>query len=107
MSAHVSGKIECLICHKAFLKVGSHIWQAHHMTAREYREHFNLEVKRGLLSESERVKLRENVFANGTVNNLKAGAKHRFVSGDKRAGNYKRSPVTLARLSKLSTFKKV
>lgn len=99
-------KIECLICHNHYRKVGGHITQVHGMTCREYREMFDLEVKRGLLTESERQPLRENVFDNGTVDNLKSGKRFWFVKGDKKAGRYKRSPVTLQRLKILYKYNK-
>jgi hypothetical protein len=94
-------KIKCLICGNYYRKVGSHIAQIHGMTCREYREHFDLEVKKGLLKEIEREPLREHVFSNGTVNNLKAGKRFWFIKGDKKAGRYKRSPITLKRVSEL------
>ena len=68
---------------------------------KNYRKHFELEVKRGLLTESEREVLRDHVFSNGTVNNLKKGKKFWFKKGDKRAGKYKRSPITLQKLRNL------
>lgn len=99
-------KIQCLICKKYFRKVGSHITQRHAMTAREYREQFNLEVKRGLLTEYEREPLRDHVLTNGTLKNLKAGQKFWFKKGSKVVGRYKRSPVTMERLKVLYKLNK-
>ncbi len=82
-------KIQCFICKKWYRKVGSHIKERHDMTCRQYREYFDLEVKRGLLTESERKPLRDNVFSNGTVKNLKKGKRFWFVKGDKKAENIK------------------
>lgn len=97
-------KIQCLICGLWYRKVGCHIYQIHGMSTRTYREKFNLEVKRGLLTEQEREPLRRNVMSNGTVENLKKGRKFWFEKGDKRAGNYTRSPITIARLKTLKVM---
>lgn len=102
-----SKKVQCLICKKFYVQVGSHIVQVHGVTAREYREAYDLEVKRGTVPEWYREMKGQTALENGTVENLKAGARYRFVKGDKRAGKYKRSPVTLDRLRNLKqTYKK-
>jgi predicted transcriptional regulator len=93
--------VKCLICGKRFRQVGSHIVQIHGMTAREYREEFNLEVKRGILPPDLRKVKAEWALKNGTWKNLKAGKKYWFVKGDTKAGRYKRSPITLKRVSEL------
>lgn len=93
-----ANKIQCLICSKWYVQVGTHIVQRHEMTAREYREKFNLEVKRGLTSPEYRAIKAEPTLINGTINNLKKGKKFWFVKNDPRAGKYKRSPITLERL---------
>ena len=46
---YADNKIECLICGKYYRQVGSHIFGTHKMTARQYREDFELEVKKGIL----------------------------------------------------------
>lgn len=98
-------KIQCLICKKWYRKVGSHIKERHGMTARTYREKFDLEVKRGILTEYEREPLREHVMSNGTLKNLYKGRKYWFKKGSKTAGRYKRSHITMMRLKKLYTYK--
>lgn len=91
-------KIQCLLCGRWYRQVGSHIVQRHKMTAREYRELVGFDVKRGQLPDDLRQLKREQVLENGTVENLKAGKRFRFVKNDPRAGNYKRSAQTLERL---------
>lgn len=97
-------KVQCLICKQWYVQVGSHVVQRHgYRSARQYREDFNLEVKRGTVPEWYRKMKGELALKNKTYLNLKAGKKFQFKKGDKT--NYQRSPVTLERLSKLYKFK--
>lgn len=89
-------KIECLICGKWYRQIGSHIVQKHEMTAREYREYFNLEVKRGMLPPDLREHKANVTLQNGTYKNLEVGKKFWFVKGV--SNNYTRSPITLEKL---------
>ena len=100
-------KIKCQICGKYYRQVGSHISQAHGMTAREYREEYGFDVKRGQLPEDLRELKGQQCKDNGTVNNLKAGKKVWFVKGDKKAGRYTRSIETMDRLKKLHKFNSI
>lgn len=93
-------KVQCLVCGKYYVQVGTHIVQVHGMTGREYREAYDLEVKRGIVPGWYRELKGDQAIENGTVENLKAGAKFRFKKGDK-VGNYKRSPVTIARIREM------
>jgi predicted nucleic acid-binding Zn ribbon protein len=98
--------VQCLICGKWFIQLGSHIVQAHKMTAREYREHFNLEVKRGIVPDWFRKIKGDITLENKTYKNIiKAGKKYWFKKGDKTLGRYKRSPITIERLKVLYRFK--
>lgn len=90
--------IKCQICKKYFRQVGTHIVQAHGITAREYREAYGFDLKRGQLPEDLREIKAEHVFENGTVNNLKAGKKFHFKKGQAGVGVYKRSAETMERL---------
>ena len=94
-------KIQCLICGHWYRQVGTHIVLRHEMTAREYREHFNLEVKKGMLPPDYREFKAQQCLENGTWKNLKVGKKFWFKKGSKIAGHYKRSPITLERLRHL------
>ena len=99
-------KIQCKICGKWYIQVGSHIFQKHKMTAKQYRKEYGFDVKKGQLPENYR-KLKSNyVFENGTVNNLKAGEKYKFKKGQKGCGIYNRSQETMERLKNLHKFKK-
>lgn len=99
-------KCKCLICGKYYIQVCSHVVAMHKMTAREYREEFDLEVSREVVPGWYREKKGTTAKNNGTCLNLKKGAKFRFKKGDKTLGKYKRSHITEARLKKLNTFKK-
>jgi hypothetical protein len=82
------------------------VYQVHGMTAREYKEYFDLEVKRGLVPENYRQIKKDAFWNNPTLDNLKVGQKFWFKKGQEGVGKYKRSHVTMERLGKLSTFRK-
>ncbi len=100
-----SKKVQCLICKGWYVQVGSHVKQRHGILAREYRENFGLEVKRGTVPKWYRELKADQCMSNGTVENLKKGKKYWYVKGDKKAGRYHRSPVTLERLKVLYKYK--
>ena len=104
-------KCQCLICGRWYVQVCSHVYLRHGMTGREYREHFDLEVKKGVVPDWYRKQKGDQALDNQTYLNLRAGAKFRFKKGDKRAGDYKRSPITIAKLrenvSKTRSHKKI
>ena len=99
-------KCQCMICGKWYTQVCSHAYAIHGITGRQYREKFELEVKRGIVPEWYRKLKGDIAIDNETYKNLEAGAKFRFKKGDKLAGKYERSPVTIERLKKLHTFNK-
>jgi hypothetical protein len=68
------------------------------MLAREYRERYGFDVKKGQLPDDLRQLKAEQVFDNGTVENLKAGEKYWFHKGDVGISTYKRSEQTRERL---------
>lgn len=98
-------KVKCLVCNQYYVQLGSHVVQAHgYNSAREYREEYNLEVKKGTVPNWYRKMKGELAIENKTYKNLKAGKKYRFKKGE--TINYKRSPITLERLSNLYKFRK-
>jgi hypothetical protein len=98
-------KIQCHICGKWYRQVGTHIVQTHKITARQYREEYGFDVKRGQLPNDLRERKARHVFMNKTVNNLKSGKKFWFKRGQEGIGVYKRSQQTLERLKNLSRYK--
>ena len=99
-------KCQCLICGRWYIQVGSHITQKHNLTAREYREYFDLDVKKGILPAWYKKLKGDLALENGTFKNLRAGEKFWFKEGDSRAGKYQRSHITLERLKVLHKFNK-
>jgi predicted transcriptional regulator len=91
-------KVKCLICGKWYKQVGTHIVQVHKMTAREYREEYGFDVKKGQLAGAYKQLKRDQAIENGTVENLKKGKKYWFKKGQEGIGKYKRSDQTMERL---------
>jgi hypothetical protein len=102
--------IQCQICKKYFRQVGSHIVQKHlYDRARDYREDYGFDVKRGQLPKDLIALKGNHVFNNGTVKNLKVGKKYWFKKGGKGIGLYRRSQQTMDRLKEnrfLNSIKK-
>ena len=93
-------KCQCLICGKWYVQVCSHTAQVHKMNGRQYREYFELEVKRGVVPEWYRKLKGDQAIDNETYKNLEAGAGFRFKKGQIGCGVYKRSPITMERLKR-------
>jgi hypothetical protein len=55
------------------------------LTGREYREEYNLPVKRGVIPSWYREWKGDQAIENGTVSNLKLGKKYWYTKGDPRA----------------------
>jgi predicted transcriptional regulator len=79
------GKIKCLICGKWYIQVGSHTVQRHMLTGREYREQFELPLKRGVVPVWFRKMKGDIALENGTYKNIRKGKKFWFKKNDKRA----------------------
>jgi len=96
---------QCAICKKWFRQVGSHVVQTHgYESARDYREEYGFDVKKGQLPEDYRKLKAGHVFENGTINNLKVGKKYWFKKGEVGVGKYNRSQQTMERLKVLCKF---
>jgi predicted nucleic acid-binding Zn ribbon protein len=78
-------KKQCKICGKWYIQVGSHIVQKHDMTARKYREEFNLPVKKGITPQWYRKLKGKQALENKTCKNLIKGKKFRYKKGDPKA----------------------
>ena len=94
-------KIQCLVCGKYYRQVGSHIVQIHGITAREYREEYGFDVKKGQLPEDYRELKAEQAVERGGAKNLLHGKKFWFKKGQKGVGVYKRSKQTMERLKNM------
>ncbi len=94
-------KIQCQICGRWYRQVGSHIVQRHKMLAREYREKYGFDVKKGQLPDDLRALYGKQALENGTVKNvIEGGKKYRFKKKQKGIGIYKRSEQTMKRLKR-------
>lgn len=102
----IAGGRKCAVCGLWFLAVCHHAWQVHGIHHVEYKQMEGLDISKGLIPKELKEIKKEHVFENGTVDNLKKGAKRRYVKGDKRAGNYERSKETMERLKNLPKLTK-
>lgn len=97
-----NGKIQCLICGKFFTRPCSHAVQVHGVTAREYKEVFGFDKKKGIATDEYKEKMREHVVDNYNKvvarNLLKNGKQSRFKKGDTTIGKYERSAQTIERI---------
>lgn len=100
-------KIQCLVCGKWYIQICTHAYQVHGLLGREYREKFDLEVKRGVVPAWYRELKGDQAIDNETYKNLEAGAKYRFHKGQKGVGIYHRAPATMARLKDLYKWNKL
>jgi predicted nucleic acid-binding Zn ribbon protein len=94
-------KLQCKICGRWYVQVGSHIYWRHRMLARDYRKEYGFDVKKGQLPGWYRKIKGGQVFENGTIKNLEVGKKYWFKEGQPGVGIYERSPETMARLHNL------
>lgn len=102
---YADNKIQCLICGRWYVQVGTHVWYKHKMTARQYREMYKLEVKKGIVPKWYRELKGNQALKNETYKNLKAGKKYWFKKGQKDLGKYERSEITMERLRNLHKIK--
>lgn len=80
--------IECEICHRSFVKLGSHIVQTHKMTSREYKLMFGYPVKKGLVKGSFYEQQRsQNAVQKGVMEFTKKGREYIFKKGSEVASN--------------------
>ncbi len=79
------GKLQCQVCGRWYIQIGSHVVQEHGLTARQYKELYNLPVKKGYVPGWYREKKAKQALANGTFKNLEAGKEYRYIKGDPRA----------------------
>lgn len=83
-ATYSKGKTKCLICGGWVVAPAMHSYQKHNVTAREYKETFNIAYQKGLIPEELKIIKRDHVFHNKTVNNLNSGAETRFTPGEDR-----------------------
>lgn len=105
------GKPICEICGESFKRVTAHARQKHNVSAREYKQMFGLDVRKGICSKESRELSRERLFDNYEVsvgrNLLKKGAKSRFKKGSRGRTRDQVSEQTLLRLRENLTTPKM
>ena len=101
-SIQTDAKVQCQICGKWYIQVGSHIWNTHKMTARDYRKEYGFDVKRGQTRGWYHDLKAERAYTTGGIENLLKGVRFWFKKGQEGVGVYQRSSETLARLKNLS-----
>lgn len=91
--------IECELCEKLFVQLGTHVQSSHNMSAREYKKRFGLDVSKGLVPDwYHEEKSRETIENKSWAHLPEVGKETRFKPGSTRAGRYERSEETKQRL---------
>jgi len=94
-------RVQCLDCGKWYVQLCTHVIQVHgYESAREYKEHHDLETSKGVVPKWYTEEKGETAIENGTYKNLEKGAHRRFKKGDRSIGRYKRSHVTIEKFKK-------
>jgi hypothetical protein len=97
----------CHICGAAHKKLMTHVVQVHEMSAKEYKLTYGLDLRKGIVCEQTRDKLRkaldENWDTSVNQNLLGIGRRYRYTEG--HSGSYV-SPQSLNRLSILNDLRK-
>ncbi|HEC32778.1 MAG TPA: hypothetical protein ENI63_00780 [Candidatus Kaiserbacteria bacterium] len=107
----MNDKLKCLLCGKLYDHLGSHIWHGHHITAREYKEEFELPYNMSLISHSVYLKKSEAFEKHRekyVKNLLKNGKKYQFkkgCSGVRRISQHERNTI-LERIEKVNKSKR-
>lgn len=83
--AEAPGKLQCLVCGKWYVQIGSHVKQTHHMTAHEYKEEYDLPLKRGVIPAWYKEVKRSTITDDTIKNLLKVGRKTRYKNNDPKA----------------------
>jgi len=111
MSEEERNRTVCKICGKKCKHLGAHLWHAHGVLAREYKEEFGLPFKMSLISKEVMAKKSEAFEKDREkyIKNLaKAGAKYQFKkgqSGYRRVSEYEMKKV-IARINDVNAKKK-
>lgn len=74
--------LTCAVCNKKYAHLGSHVYHAHGMLAREYKERFGLPYNMGLVTAAIARKQREHNRKGRSYENFKAtGTRYHFRKG--------------------------
>ena len=103
-------KLKCKICGKLYKHLGSHIWHAHHVLAREYKEEFGLPYRMSLITdEIKEKKIKASLEWKDTwKKNFKNSKKYQFKkgkTGQRRISEHERKTV-IARINEVNKKRK-
>jgi hypothetical protein len=84
---YAPGKLQCIICDGWYVQVGTHVIQRHKkfLTAKQYKEYFDLPIKKGITPKWYKELKAEICKNNGTIKNMKGGKKFWYHKKDPRA----------------------
>lgn len=84
---YAPNKLQCIICDGWYVQVGTHVIQRHKkfLTAKQYKEYFDLPVKKGITPKWYKEFKAEQCKNNGTIENMKGGKKFWYHKKDPRA----------------------
>lgn len=78
-------KKKCAICNRWYIKVASHVFNTHHLSAREYKEYIGAPLTKGILTDDKRLHLSKLATSWEMGKQLaKSGAKTRYTKNDPR-----------------------
>ena len=90
--------MKCLICHKNYKHLGSHLWHKHKVLAKDYKMEFGLPISLGLVSQEIRIKQQEankRHYDKVVGQNLLTHTKHRFKAGIRTGKRPYISPLSM------------
>ena len=104
-------KLKCKICNKLYSHLGSHIFHAHGILAREYKQEFGLPYKMSLITNDIKKK-KQDAFEEDrekyVKNLLKSGKKYQFKkgrTGQRRISEHERKTI-IARINDVNKKRK-
>lgn len=77
--------LQCQICKKNFKHLGSHVYHAHKMFARDYKQMFGLNINHPLITKEIKEKKRKHFWQNSKkyLKNLEGGTEYQFKKGQR------------------------
>lgn len=78
-------KKKCALCGRWYRRVAFHVFQTHHLTAREYKQHIDAPLSKGILTDEKRALLRSHALYYQMDKQLQqAGKNTRYTKNDPR-----------------------
>ena len=96
------GTLVCHICGKSFCKLGSHVYMSHHMTSREYKIMFGLDVLKGLITDEHRA-----ILSDLNKKHFDLVVRENLIEGGRETRFKKNSPGRPKRMISEQTLRKL